>query len=269
MKRLVLLTAGLLAATTALAQSAGMQSPAYAECTGLASSDPTKALEKADAWMKIDAGIAAQHCRAMALFGLHRYTEAGEALAAVHGMLTTDNLSLRSYVARQAARAYASANSNDKAISILNNQISEISKVRGDNAANAVLTSELLLERAKINANNGKTEDAAKDLDHAVSLTPTNEDLLLTRADMFEKLGDRGLAISDVQSVLKINKNNKEAKETLTRLNGATATADATSEADAASSEPAADAAEKTATDKKAKKKKTVKKVTPPEVSAE
>lgn len=278
MKRVFLLTTCLFGASAAFAQNASMQSPAYAECTSLASSNPTQALEKADAWLKVDAGIAAQHCRAMALFGLHRYTEAGEALAAVHGMVTTDNLSLRSYVARQAARAYASASANDKALSILNSQIGEISGVRGDNASNATLTSDLLLERAKINAANNKLEEAAKDLDHAVSLTPTNEELLLARADMFEKLGDRGLATNDIQSVLKINKNNKEAKEALTRLNGAARPIDgdtavsvpvtsSTNQQDAASAtgDEAAAASEKSASSKKPKKQKTVKKATPPD----
>lgn len=220
MKRLALITTILAFSGSAFAQAAGMQSPAYAECSSLAGSNPQKALEKADAWLKIDTGIAAQHCRAMALYGLKRYAEAGDALSNVRDAITAPDISVRSYITRQASRAYLNANTPDKSLAILGNQITDIGNYRGDNANAAKLTSELLLDRARIQTSFGKLDEAAKDLDHAVSLTPVNETVLLERASVFEKLGDMPLAKADVDSVLSINPNNAQAKQARDRLNG-------------------------------------------------
>jgi hypothetical protein len=220
MKRLLLISTCLLAATAAVAQSSDMQSPAYRECTTLATSNPAQALTKAEAWLKIDTGIAAQHCRAMALYGLRRFVEAGEALTGVREMISPENISLRSYVTRQASRAFVGANSADRSLGILGAQIADISSHRGNNAVAAKLTSELLLDRARIHVSFGKLDDAAKDLDHAVSLTPINEDVLMERAGVFEKLGDMALARSDVEVITKINPTNAQARNMLERLNG-------------------------------------------------
>jgi len=225
MKRLLFLSSCLLSAGAVHAQAAGMQSPAYQECTTLATSNPTQALAKADAWLKIDSGIAAQHCRAMALFGLHRFAEAGDALATMREAIAPEVISLRSYVARQAAQAYLSANSADKALAMLSVQINEIGNVHNDNVNAAKQTSNLLLERSRINISFGKLEDATKDLDHAVSLTPVNEEVLLERAGVFEKLGDAPLARNDVDAVLTINPNNALAKTARKRLSAKTAPA--------------------------------------------
>ena len=74
MKRLFFIPCYVLTAACAFAQapSQAAPSPAYTECTALASSNPESALAKADAWLKIDTSIAAQHCRAMALYGLQQ-----------------------------------------------------------------------------------------------------------------------------------------------------------------------------------------------------
>jgi tetratricopeptide (TPR) repeat protein len=220
MKRLLLITTCLLTTVAAHAQTAGMQSPAYQECTSLATSNPAQALTKAEAWLKIDSGIAAQHCRAMALFGLRRFAEAGDGLAAVRELITRENVALRSYVARQASQAFMNANMTDKALAALTNQINDIGNYRGDNANAAKLTADLLLDRARLSATYGKLEDAAKDLDHAVSLTPVNEDVLIERSGVFEKLGDKSLAMSDAQAVIKLNSANNKAKDIIARLSG-------------------------------------------------
>lgn len=220
MKRIALFATSLLTASTAFAQSTITQSPAYQECTALASTNPTQALAKADAWLKIDTGIAAQHCRAMSLYGLRRFPEAGDALTAVRDAVSVENIGLRSYLARQAARAYMNANRTDQSFTILSTQITEIAGVKSDNAAAAKLTADLLLDRARLNVTYGKLDEATKDLDHAVSLTPINEDVLMERASVFEKLGDKPLAQADAEAVLKINGSNAAAKELLQRLGG-------------------------------------------------
>ena len=220
MKSLLLFTSCLLIATPVFAQSALTQSPAYQECSNLATSNPAQALVKAESWLQIDNGIPAQHCRAMALYGLRRFDESANALAAVRDAISPENAALRSYIARQTSRALVNANRADQALAMLGAQIAELSKVRGDNANAAKLTSELLLDRARVNANYGKLTDATQDLDHAVSLAPINEEVLIERASVFEKLGDLPLARSDAEVVLKLNSGHKQAKEMLARLNG-------------------------------------------------
>ena len=224
MKRLLLVTTCLLAAIPAFAQSTSMQSPAYQECTTLANTNPTQALAKADAWLRIDNGIAAQHCRAMALYGLHRFPEAADALATVRSSIGLENISLRSYVTRQAVRAYINASQADKALALLNAEINELGNTRGDNANAAHLTADLLLDRARLNETYGKLDESAKDLDHAVSLTPVNQEVLLERAGVFEKLGDIPLAKNDLDAVLTINSGNSQARTMRDRLTGTRAT---------------------------------------------
>lgn len=227
MKRLALPLICWLVAAPAEAQTALVQSPAYQECTTLAATNPAQALEKAEGWLKIDNGTAAQHCRAMALYGLRRFAEAGDALTATRDTVPPEHYSMRSYLAQQAARAWVSANRADQALAALSTQLAELATIRGDNVGIAKLTAELLLERARLHITYGKLGDASQDLDHAVSLTPLNEEVLLERAGVFEKLGDAALARSDAQNVLKLAPGNAKAKELLHRLGGASAGASA------------------------------------------
>ena len=216
MKRLLPLAIALYGAGAAAAP-AMVASPAYKECTALATSNPAAALAKAEEWLKIDQGIAAQHCRAMALFGLRRFEEAGQALTAVRDALGPENLSLRVYVSHQAARAWLNAGRAEAALGELSGQISYLATIRGNNAVTAQLTSELLLDRAQLNLNYGKLADAASDLDHAVSLTPLNPDVLMERAGVFEQLGDLALARQDAQAVLKLRPGDPKAQLLLAR----------------------------------------------------
>jgi hypothetical protein len=220
MKRLLLLSTCLFFAPTAFAQQAGMQSPAYRECSVLANSNPAQALSKADSWLRMDTGIAPLHCRAMALYGLRRFAEAGDLLTTIRDMITPENIALRSYVARQASNAWIGANRADDALAILGKQIAEISAMRTENATAALVTADLLVERARINTGYGKLDIAVKDLDHAVSLTPTNENVLMERAGVFEKIGDIPLAMNDLKSVLAINGGHNAARAALSRLSG-------------------------------------------------
>ena len=224
MKNLLLTTICLLLAAPAFAQSTSMQSPAYQECSALAGTNAAQALAKADAWLKIDNSIAAQHCRAMALYGLRRFPEAADALNTIRNAIGPENISLRSYITRQTARAYINASGADKAFTLLNAQISEIGNTRGDNANASRLASDLLLDRARLNETYGKLGESAKDLDHAVSLTPINEDVLFARANVFEKLGDIPLAKGDLDTILTIDSGNAQARTMRDRLTGTRAT---------------------------------------------
>lgn len=222
MKHFPLLPLALLVAAPAFAQVPApvnyTQSPAYKECTALAASNPAQALAKSDEWLKIDNGVAPLHCRAMAYYGLRRYAEAAETLAQVRDGLPRENIALRVYVTEQAAHAWVNAERADAALAILSAQITDMNSVHGDNALSARLSAELLLARARLNVTYGKLADAVADLDHAVSLTPVNEELLMERATAFAQLGDGSLARADAQAVMKINPGNTKARDFLHQL---------------------------------------------------
>jgi tetratricopeptide (TPR) repeat protein len=206
----------------AYAQNGPMQSPAYKECIALSNSNPLAALAKADEWLAIDAGVSAQHCRAMALYGLRRYPEAAEVLNLVRTQIPQENLTLRTFITHQTASAWTNASRSDLALAAIDAQLLELAPARGNNVGNARLTSDLLLARARINIPFGKTADALRDLDHAVSLTPVNPEVLLERAQTFELMGDRALAKSDVEAALTVSPSNTKARALLARLDSKT-----------------------------------------------
>lgn len=230
MKKIPTLTAVLLAALPLLAQAQEFTStPAYKECSLLARNNPAAALAKAEEWLKLDDGVGAHHCRAMALYGLNRYPDAANSLSLVRERLDPKDIMLRSYVARQASRAWVLANRSDSALVVLTTQINEMNQEGVDNATEARLTAELLLDRANIHQQFGKYAEAVQDLDHAVSLRPGNDDVLLARAKAFMGLGDKALAKEDLQIVLRMNPTHAEAVELMRQLRDVQAPA-ATSE---------------------------------------
>ncbi len=195
-----------------------VQPPAYKECTALAASNPQAALDKANAWLKIDDGFAAHHCRAMALYGLGQFDKAAPELMLVREKIVPDNIALRTYVARQGAKAWLNAGQTDKALALLEAQIHEMSIGKFDNATEAQLSSGLLLDRARLRVQYGQSAQAVQDLDHAITLTPLDTDVLLERALAFEQLGDKSLAKQDAQAVLRLDPKNEPAADLMRRL---------------------------------------------------
>lgn len=194
-----------------------VQPPAYKECTTLAASNPQAALAKAGEWLKIDDGFAAHHCHAMALYGRAQFEPAARELEVVRGKILADNIALRTYVAKQAAKAWVQANRSEAALAVLTTQIGEMGIGKSDNVTEAKLTAELLLERARLQARFGKTTEAVQDLDHAISLSPLNEDVLMERALAFEQLGDTALAKQDAQAVLRLTPTHQAAADLMRR----------------------------------------------------
>lgn len=186
-------------------------SPAYKECTAAAASNPQAALAKADEWLKIDDSIAAHHCRAMSLYGLKRYQDAGSELDTVRIKIDPSEIAIRTYVTRQAARAWVEGGKPENAIRVISEQVNEMTMGRGDNATQARLATELLLDRSRIRVEYGQLGEAVQDLDQAISLSPGNEAVLMQRAKIFAQLGDTALAQQDLQVVLRMNPKQQEA----------------------------------------------------------
>lgn len=197
-------------AGTALAENF-TTSPAYKECTGLSSSNPQAAFDKAEAWLKLDDSVAAHHCRAMALYGLKRYDESATELDVVRTKIAPAEIALRSYVTRQSSRAWIEAGKPDFALRSLDAQINEMSLAPSDNATQARLTTELLLDKSRIRVEYGQLANAVQDLDQAISLSPGSEVVLMQRAKIFAQLGDNALAKQDLQVILRMNPTHQEA----------------------------------------------------------
>ncbi len=218
LRPLILLATTSLLAAPALAEPALVPPPAYKECTAMVQNHPQDALTKAEEWLKIDDGFSAHHCRAMALYGLQQYPQAAEELAVVRGKIIADNIALRTYVARQGAKAWVQAGRTDAALTLISTQINEMGVGKIDNATEAKLTAELLLDRARLRVKYGQSTEAVQDLDHAISLSPLNEEVLMERALAFEQLRDTALAKQDAQAVLRLEPTNKPAADLMRRL---------------------------------------------------
>ena len=101
----------------------------------------------------------------------------------------------------------------------LSSQITDLAGNKGDNATHSRLTSELLLDRARLRNTYGQATMAVQDLDHAVSLNPSHEDVLIERAHAFTQLNDLALAKQDVALVLRLNPGNARAQEMQRQMN--------------------------------------------------
>lgn len=208
----------LLATASAGAASPFVQPPAYKECSGQAKNDPRAALQKANEWLAIDDSFTAHHCRAMALYAMRDFEQAAQALELVRSKILPEQIALRTYVARQAADAWEQAAQSDKALALLSTQIGEMGIGKSDNATEARLSAQLLLDRARLRLHFGQETEAVQDLDHAISLSPLNEDVLMQRALAFEQLGDKALATQDAKAVLRLKPGHEAATALLERL---------------------------------------------------
>lgn len=186
-------------------------SQTYKDCTQLSTQDPAASLIKADAWLKNDDTVAPHHCRAMALYGLKQYKDAGAELDAVRTKIDPSQIKLRSYVTQQAARAWVEAGNAENAIRVLTEQVNELTMTQGDNLTQSKLATDMLLDRSRIRVNYGQLAQGVQDLDQAISLSPGNEQVLLQRAKIFAQLGDTALAQQDLQVVLRMNPKQAEA----------------------------------------------------------
>lgn len=225
MKQTLILTAFFIICVTSLARAESFTaSQAYKECSGFATTNPQTALVKAEEWLKIEDSLGAHHCKSMALYGLKRYEESATSLSLVRDRLDPKDIMLRTYVARQASRAWILASRAETALNTLSAQIEVMNQEGVDNATEARLTAELLLDRAKIRQQYGQHAEAVQDLDHAVSLRPSNDDVLLARAEAFIALKDEALAKEDLQVILRVNPTHEKAVRLMRSLRDVTTT---------------------------------------------
>lgn len=214
--RKILIT--LLAISVAVPAWAQSNDARYQECSKKASTDPHAALKEAEQWM-IEANVAsAQHCKAIALFGLKRYRESAAELQRLAIRLEKSDRILWANVLHQAARSWELSGNRQRALASLDYAISGLDDIAHDKSSAARMLGEILLKRSEVHVKGGDPLKAVQDLDHAVSLQPKNDDFLLARAEVLKQLGENALAKQDVEAILKRNPRHAQAKALLSKL---------------------------------------------------
>jgi tetratricopeptide (TPR) repeat protein len=164
----------------------------YQRCMKLAQHDPGAAQKLALAWHERGGAHPADHCAAVALFGLKQYKAAATRLEDLaQSMTTTAPPGLRAEVLDQAGQAWGLAGD----------------PVRAYAAAGAAVAlqpndPELLVDRAEAAASAGFIDKAVADLDQVLMAEPGRIDALTYRASANRALGRVDPALADVEKAL-------------------------------------------------------------------
>src|SRR6516162_8185709 len=184
----------------------------YDRCLKLAKQNPGAAQSLAQSWHQRGGAHPADHCAAVALFGLKRYKEAASRLEALAQAMTTAPAGLRADVFDQAGQAWLLAGD----------------AVRAYAAAGQALIlqpndPELLLDRAEAAAAAGYYDKAVDDLDHVLKANPNRIEALIYRASAYRALQRLDPALADAEKALAQAPNSVPAlleRGNIRRLNG-------------------------------------------------
>ena len=184
----------------------------YDRCLKLAKQNPGAAQSLAQTWHERGGAHPADHCAAVALFGLKRYKEAATRLEALAQAMTTAPAGLRAEVFDQAGQAWLLAGD----------------PVRAYAAAGQALVlqpndPELLLDRAEAAAAAGYYDNAVGDLDHVLKANPNRIEALIYRASAYRALKRLDPALADAEKALAQAPNSVPAlleRGNIRRLNG-------------------------------------------------
>ena len=194
---LALLFAGLVpaAAATGVIAKAG-EKLRYDNCLKETVSNPAAALDLATKWN--NGGPPAQHCAALALVGLKRYSEAAQKLDALGRAPGMGEL--RPALFDQAGNAWLLAGEISKAIASFEGALALSSR-----------DPDTYVDLARAQAMQSDWPDVESDLNAALSLSPNRIDLLVLRASARRAQNLLTEARADIQSALAISPGNPDA----------------------------------------------------------
>lgn len=174
--------------------SEAAQAAHYHRCLARATSDPAAALKDADSWTRSGGGVAAEHCAAAALVGLHRYAEAGPRLDALARAKDTP-AGLRAALFDQAGNAFLLAGDGAHAVASLSAALT----LSGNDP-------DLLADLARAQALVKNWNEVVLDLNAALAIAPHRADLLVLRASAHRALGQTEAAREDIEAALAIHR---------------------------------------------------------------
>ncbi len=171
--------------------NAEVEAASYEHCMKLARQNPAAAQRLASTWHERGGAHPADHCAAVALIGLKRYTEAAIRLDALAQAMATAPAGLRAEVLDQAGQAWGLAGD----------------PVRAYASAGAAVAlqpndPDLLIDRAEAAASAGFLDKAVADLDHVLKAEPGRIDALVYRAAAYRALERLDPALADVEKAL-------------------------------------------------------------------
>ncbi|HEY1507256.1 MAG TPA: tetratricopeptide repeat protein, partial [Stellaceae bacterium] len=165
-------------------------------CLELTHSDPQKAYNDAESWRDVGGGFPAQHCAAVALVGLKKYTEAAGRLEALANAMMQAGPEMRGEAMEQAGQAWLLAGRPNEAKSAFDAALGFKPK-----------DPELLINRAEAYALGTKYFDAIDDLNIVIDQTPNRVDALVYRSSAYRQLGSLDLAADDIERALRLDPN--------------------------------------------------------------
>jgi tetratricopeptide (TPR) repeat protein len=178
-------------ARPAAPRNAEADAATYDRCLKLAKQNPAAAQSLAQTWHERGGAHPADHCAAVALFGLKRYKEAATRLEALAQAMMTAPTGLRADVFDQAGQAWLLAGDPVRAYA-----------AAGQAVGLQPNDPELLLDRAEAAASAGYFDKAVADLDHVLKVDPGRIEALIYRASANRKLDRRDAALADVEKAL-------------------------------------------------------------------
>jgi tetratricopeptide (TPR) repeat protein len=172
----------------------------YRECLEASSSSPAAALADAENWVKAGGGVPADHCAALALVSLKRFSEAAARLDRIAGLRNAQSAEFRVSLFDQAGNAWLLAGDGAHAVRSFSDALTL-------SAGDADLFADLA--RAQAMVKNWREVDL--DLNAALQLSPRRADLLVLRASARRALQHFDEAHGDIEAALKLKPGDGDA----------------------------------------------------------
>jgi len=171
----------------------------YDSCLADTRRDPAAALKSAETWHQLGGGFPAEHCAAIALIGLKRYSEAAQRLEALASQMMNEPAELRGDALDQAGQAWLLADQPDRAKAAFDAALSFVPH-----------KPDFLIDRSEALADGGRYWEAIDDLNRALEANPKNVDALVFRASAYRHVGGTDaleLAQADANRALVLSPN--------------------------------------------------------------
>ncbi|MGE0153153.1 MAG: tetratricopeptide repeat protein [Reyranellaceae bacterium] len=172
----------------------------YTACMNLAKTRPREAYVSANAWYDRGGDQAAQHCAAIALFGMGDYVEAANRLDRLADGQAGGRNKLRAELYAQAGQAWLLASYPDKALVSQSNALALLPD-----------SVDFLIDRALTYAGIDRLAEALRDLNRALALAPRRHEALTLRATVLRVGRQPEKAAADIDQAIRLNPNYPEA----------------------------------------------------------